>query len=74
MARTALKVKCRRKKEEVEQRIKNGGNVKFPTRVYNRCEKCGRNKGYMRRFGICRICFRELAREGKIMGVTKSSW
>ena len=47
---------------------------KFPTRVRNRCKQCGRPRGYLRRFGLCRICFRELALEGKIPGVVKSSW
>lgn len=47
---------------------------KYPTRVRNRCKLCGRPRGYMRRFGLCRICFRELALEGKIPGVVKSSW
>jgi small subunit ribosomal protein S14 len=47
---------------------------KFPTRVRNRCMKCGRPRGYMRRFGLCRICFRELALDAKIPGVVKSSW
>jgi small subunit ribosomal protein S14 len=47
---------------------------KYPTRVRNRCKVCGRPRGYMRRFGLCRICFRELALEGKIPGVVKSSW
>jgi small subunit ribosomal protein S14 len=47
---------------------------KFPTRVRNRCKICGRPRGYMRRFGLCRICFREQALEGKIPGVVKSSW
>ena len=42
--------------------------------VRNRCQRCGRPRGYMRRFGLCRICFRELALEGKIPGVVKSSW
>jgi small subunit ribosomal protein S14 len=42
--------------------------------VRNRCYRCGRPRGYMRRFGLCRICFRELALQGKIPGVTKSSW
>ncbi len=42
--------------------------------VRNRCRRCGRPRGYLRRFGLCRICFRELALEGKIPGVTKSSW
>jgi small subunit ribosomal protein S14 len=47
---------------------------KYPTRVRNRCRICGRSRGYMRKFGVCRICFRELALEGKIPGVTKASW
>jgi small subunit ribosomal protein S14 len=47
---------------------------KYAIRVRNRCIKCGRPRGYMRRFGLCRICFRELALEGKIPGVVKSSW
>jgi small subunit ribosomal protein S14 len=49
-------------------------NPKFPTRATNRCFKCGRKRGYMRDFDLCRICFRELANEGKIPGITKSSW
>ncbi|MDQ5949003.1 MAG: small subunit ribosomal protein [Patescibacteria group bacterium] len=47
---------------------------KFQTRAVNRCFKCGRKHGFMRDFGLCRICFRELANEGKIPGVKKSSW
>lgn len=47
---------------------------KYPNRVRNRCKICGRPRGYMRRFGLCRICFRELALDGKIPGVVKSSW
>lgn len=47
---------------------------KYKTRVRNRCQKCGRPRGYMRRFGLCRICFRELALQGQIPGVVKSSW
>jgi small subunit ribosomal protein S14 len=47
---------------------------KYKTRVRNRCKRCGRPRGYMRRFGLCRICFRELALEGKIPGVRKASW
>ena len=47
---------------------------KFQTRKYNRCGLCGRSRGYMRDFGICRICFRTLAHKGEIPGVTKSSW
>jgi small subunit ribosomal protein S14 len=47
---------------------------KYPTRIRNRCKICGRPRGYIRRFGLCRICFRELALEGKIPGVVKASW
>jgi small subunit ribosomal protein S14 len=47
---------------------------KFDVRKVNRCKRCGRPRGYIRRFGLCRICFRELALEGKIPGVVKSSW
>ncbi len=47
---------------------------KFNVRKYNRCRRCGRPRAYMRRFGLCRICFRELALGGMIPGVTKASW
>jgi len=47
---------------------------KYPTRVRNRCKICSRPRGYIRRFGLCRICFRELALQGKIPGVVKASW
>jgi small subunit ribosomal protein S14 len=47
---------------------------KFAVRQKNRCKICGRSHGYLRRFGMCRLCFRELAHKGEIPGVTKSSW
>lgn len=47
---------------------------KFKVRGYSRCRRCGRPRAYMRQFGVCRICFRELALDGKIPGVVKSSW
>ena len=47
---------------------------KFKVQGYTRCNVCGRARGYMRRFGLCRICFREMAHKGLIPGVTKSSW
>lgn len=47
---------------------------KYEVRVRSRCKVCGRPRGYMRRFGLCRICFRELAVQGKIPGIVKSSW
>ncbi|GBE16281.1 30S ribosomal protein S14 [bacterium BMS3Abin15] len=47
---------------------------KFSTRAVNRCWKCGRKRGYLRKFDMCRICFRELAEKGEIPGIKKSSW
>ena len=47
---------------------------KFTTRIVNRCSICGRRRGYMRDFGICRICFRELASSGMLPGIKKASW
>ena len=47
---------------------------KFQVRAYTRCKICGRPHAYMRKFGICRICFRKLAYEGQIPGITKASW
>lgn len=74
MARLALKVKTTKGQERAAREHKAGKKLTFPTKVYNRCKECGRGGGYMRKFQICRICFRMLAREGKIPGVTKSSW
>ncbi len=61
MAKKALVVKARRK-------------PKFKVRAYNRCRLCGRARSYLRKFGMCRICFRNLALRGDIPGVIKSSW
>ncbi len=47
---------------------------KFSTRAYSRCERCGRPRGYLRKFDMCRICFRELSLRGEIPGVIKASW
>ncbi|MEN8163262.1 MAG: type Z 30S ribosomal protein S14 [Acidobacteria bacterium] len=47
---------------------------KFKIRHRNRCRRCGRPRGYMRKFNLCRVCFRELALEGYLPGVTKASW
>jgi len=47
---------------------------KFRIRLRNRCRLCGRPRGYMRKFALCRLCFRKLALEGDVTGVTKSSW
>ena len=53
---------------------KQQAEPKFSTRAYNRCKICGRPPGYLRKYGICRICFRNLAYKGEIPGVKKSSW
>ena len=47
---------------------------KYTVRGYNRCKLCGRSRAYMRRFGTCRICFRELASTGRLPGITKASF
>jgi len=47
---------------------------KFSARAYNRCSRCGRSRAFLRRFGMCRICFREMALRGEIPGVRKASW
>ena len=59
-------------KESVIARSKK--RPKFSTRIVRRCFRCGRRHGFMRDFGICRICFREMATNGFIPGVRKSSW
>ncbi len=48
--------------------------ARFAVREHHRCSVCGRPRGYMRRFALCRICFRERANQGLLPGVTKSSW
>jgi len=47
---------------------------KYKVRAYTRCRRCGRARAYYRKFGVCRICFRELALQGDLPGVVKSSW
>ncbi|NTU73340.1 type Z 30S ribosomal protein S14 [Candidatus Roizmanbacteria bacterium] len=61
MAKTSDEVKSRKK-------------AKFTVRQVNRCPLCGRSRSYIRRFGMCRICFREKALQGEIPGVKKISW
>lgn len=53
---------------------KTKGKPKFSVRQRNRCRRCGRARAYLRRFGICRICFREMALRGEVPGVKKASW
>jgi small subunit ribosomal protein S14 len=54
--------------------VKSEKEPKFKTRVTRRCFRCGRPRGVLRKFGLCRICFRELANKGELPGVKKSSW
>jgi len=54
--------------------VKASRPPKYKTRAYNRCKLCGRPRAYIRKFGMCRICFRELASKGQIPGVIKASW
>jgi small subunit ribosomal protein S14 len=53
---------------------KQQATPKFKVRAYTRCRKCGRARAVLRRFGLCRICFRELAHAGEVPGITKASW
>jgi len=53
---------------------KSNRPAKFQVQQRNRCYRCGRPRAFIRKFGLCRICFRELASEGKVPGVRKSSW
>jgi small subunit ribosomal protein S14 len=53
---------------------KANGKPRFGVRAYNRCQRCGRARAYIRKFGLCRICFREMALKGEIPGVRKASW
>lgn len=48
--------------------------VKFEVQKRNRCLRCGRSRGFLRKFGLCRLCFRELAHKGYLPGVKKASW
>ena len=74
MARKALKVKCARHQEAAQRARAAGKKPKFSAKLYHRCSICGRNHGYLGKFGICRICFRERANRGEIIGVRKASW
>lgn len=54
--------------------VREDKKLKYKVRYRNRCRLCGRARGFMRRFGICRLCFRELALKGEVPGVRKASW
>jgi small subunit ribosomal protein S14 len=59
---------------KTSQRVKQMRPPKFKTQAYTRCSRCGRPRAVYRKFGVCRICLRELAHNGQIPGMTKSSW
>jgi small subunit ribosomal protein S14 len=54
--------------------VKDAKKPKFKCRQHNRCQLCGRPRAFLRKFGVCRLCFRSLALKGEIPGVVKSSW
>lgn len=54
--------------------LKSQRAPKFKVRRYNRCKRCGRARAYYRKFGLCRLCFRELALNGELPGVRKATW
>jgi small subunit ribosomal protein S14 len=56
------------------KRVKDARKPKFKSRQHNRCQLCGRPRAFLRKFGVCRLCFRSLALKGEIPGVVKSSW
>jgi small subunit ribosomal protein S14 len=83
IAREAKRARMVAKYAEKRKALKEAGDYEAldklprnasPVRMHNRCKLTGRPKGYMRRFGICRVQFREMALAGKIPGVTKASW
>ena len=89
MAKTAMIEKCNRVSKKIsarkeallkeckEKKVKwrdVKGRLKFSSRVYTRCNNCGRPKAVYRKFGICRICFRNFALKGLLPGVRKASW
>ena len=59
---------------KLSMKLKQQQPAKFSTRAYNRCMICGRPHAYLRKYGVCRICFRELAYKGEIPGGKKASW
>lgn len=83
IAREVKRAKMVAKYATVRKKLKEAGDYEaldklprnsLPIRLHNRCKLTGRPKGYMRKFGLCRVKFREMALDGKIPGITKSSW
>ena len=74
MAKTSMIVKARRKQERVTNAHIRGEDCRHRIRAYNFCKQCGRTRGVLRFFQMCRICLRQAARQGLIPGLRKSSW
>ena len=83
IAREVKRAKMVAKYADLRKKLKEAGDYEaldklplnsLPIRLHNRCKLTGRPKGYMRKFGLCRVKFREMALDGKIPGITKSSW
>ncbi len=69
-----IKLEKIRRESQLAKAQGKPGTDKHPTRHRNRCWRCGRPRAFLRKFGICRLCFRQLALNGEIPGVTKASW
>lgn len=74
MSTTAKAAKDRQRHADIKAALAAGKKPEMACRLRNRCLKCGRPRGYMRKFALCRLCFRKLALLGEIPGVVKSSW
>jgi small subunit ribosomal protein S14 len=83
IAREVKRAKMVAKYADLRKKLKDAGDYDaldklprnaLPVRLHNRCKLTGRPKGYMRKFGLCRVKFREMALDGKIPGITKASW
>ena len=74
MATLAKIAKDVKQAEKNKQAREHKTKAKFACRLRNRCWRCGRPRGFLRKYGICRLCFRQLALNGEIPGVVKASW
>ena len=74
MATTAKIAKEVKMLASIARAKKDGTKAKFAVRLRNRCKNCGRPRGFLRKFSLCRICFRKFALAGEVPGVTKASW
>jgi small subunit ribosomal protein S14 len=74
MATTAKIAKEEKMLAQIVRARAAGKTAKFAVRLRNRCKNCGRPRGYLRKFALCRICFRKFALAGEVPGVTKASW